>query len=190
MIDRPGHWQRIRLQDVPAVPWRNGGGLTHELLAWPGPQWRWRISVARIDRDGPFSHYPQVHRQFAVIRGAGVRLNIDGMDHELRSSAQVLSFDGEQDCQCSLIDGPTLDFNLMSRATTVRLQRWPAPALPWTHGQLAGIYACAAAQVLGAAGQSWRLAPDELLWTEHLPEGPWQVLGSDALVFGALGARP
>ncbi|MDP3170391.1 MAG: HutD family protein, partial [Polaromonas sp.] len=46
----------IPLEDVAPTPWRNGGGVTRELIAWPTPQdWDWRISVAEIEKDGPFS---------------------------------------------------------------------------------------------------------------------------------------
>ncbi len=62
--------------------WRNGGGQTRELLAWPaqGP-WRLRISRADIDADGPFSAFPGVTRWFTVLQGAGVALTLDGVRH-------------------------------------------------------------------------------------------------------------
>lgn len=177
-------WQSVALEQTPAQAWRNGGGLTHELLAWPASDWRWRVSVARIERDGPFSHFPDTQRQFAVIRGTGVRLDIDGMPHTVRAGGAVLAFEGGQGCHCQLIDGPTLDFNLMSRHAVAHLHRWPAQGmLPWRAGQVAGIYACAAAHVQGPGGERFALASDELLWTPALPGGPWQVEGSDALVF-------
>ena len=61
-------------------PWRNGGGVTRELLCLPagsGNDWTLRISVADIDADGPFSPFPGVTRWFAVLDGAGVRLRFD-----------------------------------------------------------------------------------------------------------------
>jgi environmental stress-induced protein Ves len=49
--------------------WRNGGGSTRELLAWPeATDWQARISVAEITRDGPFSAFAGVQRWFAVLR--------------------------------------------------------------------------------------------------------------------------
>ena len=176
--------RRVSLDQTPAQAWRNGGGLTHELLAWPATDWRWRVSVARIDRDGAFSHFPDTQRKFAVIRGAGVRLDIDGVPHTVRAGGSVLAFDGGQDCDCQLIDGPTLDFNLMSRQAVAHLRRWPAQGtLPWCTAQVAGVSACAEVQVQGPGGECFVLAPDELLWTPSLPEGHWQVEGRDALVF-------
>jgi environmental stress-induced protein Ves len=61
----------------PAQTWRNGGGSTRELLAWPeAGAWQLRISVAEITRDGPFSAFAGVQRWFAVLRGDGVRLRL------------------------------------------------------------------------------------------------------------------
>jgi environmental stress-induced protein Ves len=49
----------VRLADCPFVPWRNGGGRTRELLAWPSAEdWQLRVSVAEIEADGPFSAFP------------------------------------------------------------------------------------------------------------------------------------
>ena len=54
-------WMRITADDVAPTPWRNGGGRTRELLAWPHvADWKVRVSIADIDRDGPFSAFPGV----------------------------------------------------------------------------------------------------------------------------------
>ena len=72
----------VALADTPPVPWRNGGGLTRELLAWPdGGDWAVRVSVAEIEADGPFSTFPGVERWFAVLEGGGVALTIAGTEH-------------------------------------------------------------------------------------------------------------
>lgn len=105
---------RIRLADCPDQPWRNGGGTTRELLAWPpGGDWTLRLSVARIDRDGPFSAYPEVGRHFAVVDGAGVRLDWPLARHRLTPADGPLAFDGADAPDCTLLDGPTHDLNLM-----------------------------------------------------------------------------
>ncbi|MFI5446444.1 HutD family protein [Polaromonas sp. UC242_47] len=109
-------WQMIPLEDVVPAPWRNGGGVTRELLAWPTPQdWDWRISVAEVDKSGPFSHFDGVQRWFAVLGGAGVSLALDGQAHLLTAQSDPLCFDGALPCGCELLDGPTEDFNLMLR---------------------------------------------------------------------------
>ena len=86
----------IALADTPPQPWRNGGGVTRELLAWPdGGDWRVRISVAEIEADGPFSAFPGVERWFAVLEGGGVALTIAGTEHRCRAGDAPLSFAGE-----------------------------------------------------------------------------------------------
>ncbi|MCE2667350.1 MAG: HutD family protein [Limnohabitans sp.] len=68
-------WHQIRLQDTPVSPWKNGGGTTQSLVCWPSPSdWVFRMSVARIDSDGPFSEFKGVDRWFAVLSGEGVVL--------------------------------------------------------------------------------------------------------------------
>ena len=67
----------IQTDAARTYPWRNGGGVTRELLTWPplsGDDWAVRVSVATIDKDGPFSAFPGIQRWFAVLDGAGVQL--------------------------------------------------------------------------------------------------------------------
>ena len=115
--------QRVSLQDVKPEPWRNGRGRTQELCVWPGSgesgseaAWQLRISVAQIDRDGPFSAFPGVQRWFAVLQGNGVNLSFGDQVQRLNSQSEAFCFDGALAPGCSLVDGPTLDLNLMLRA--------------------------------------------------------------------------
>ncbi len=107
----------IRLHEVVPAPWRNGGGSTRELIAWPDARdWTLRFSVADIERDGPFSPYPGVQRDFCVLSGAGVLLLWDdGRKQRLVESSAPLRFDGGDAPYAQLIDGPTRDLNLMLR---------------------------------------------------------------------------
>ena len=124
----------VRLEDCPPQPWRNGGGLTHEMLAWPTPgaqapagsgaeAWLVRVSVAQIGRDGPFSAFPGVDRAFAVLEGTGVALTFGGGaaaegERLLTADDEALNFPGEDAPGCRLAGGPgaaTLDLNLMGR---------------------------------------------------------------------------
>jgi uncharacterized protein len=107
-------WKLISFSDAPAAPWRNGGGVTRELAAGPTREdWAWRISVADVTADGPFSHFPGVQRWFAVVRGQGVRLAVDGAVHDLVGTSAPLQFDGAAQVQSWLLAGPTQDLNLM-----------------------------------------------------------------------------
>jgi environmental stress-induced protein Ves len=116
-------WQVIHLADMPAAPWRNGGGVTRELAAWPAQgEWVWRMSVAEVAASGPFSRFEGITRWFAVLQGAGVVLNVRAPsnsaeagagEHRLTLNDTPLCFDGGQSTDCRLISGPTQDFNLM-----------------------------------------------------------------------------
>ena len=154
----------VRLGDIAPQAWRNGGGRTRELLAWPSAElWSLRISVAEIDRDGPFSAYPDVHRWFAVVDGAGVVLSFDAGERICRRGGVPLSFDGREAPDCRLLDGPTRDLNLMARhgrSTLHPVRRGEA----WEDScMLRGLYAAVAGR--------WQAGDDEravdagtLLW--------------------------
>lgn len=109
-------WNVVRLADIPATPWRNGGGVTRELAMWPDAgDWAWRMSVADVEKSGPFSKFEGIERWFAVLEGAGVQLDVAGVPHRVASGDAPLFFDGGADTDCELIDGKTRDFNLMVR---------------------------------------------------------------------------
>jgi environmental stress-induced protein Ves len=120
-------WQQIKLQDVPPSPWKNGGGTTQALVCWPNStEWIFRMSVARIDSDGPFSEFKGVSRWFAVLQGEGVALQFPEKRVVLGAKDPVIQFSGNAPCHCCLTNGPTLDFNLMVQgisATMTRINR-------------------------------------------------------------------
>lgn len=100
--------------EIVPTPWKNGGGVSRDLLFWPAADsWRVRISLADIGRDGPFSPYPGVDRWFAVVEGDGVELQFaDGSRLQRRGDAP-LQFDGADAPGCRLLAGATRDLNLM-----------------------------------------------------------------------------
>ena len=99
---------RVDAESVAPRAWRNGGGRTRELLAWPAAgDWCLRISRADIESDGPFSAFPRVERWFAVLSGAGVVLTFADGERELAPGAAPLRFDGAVAPVCRLLDGPT-----------------------------------------------------------------------------------
>jgi environmental stress-induced protein Ves len=111
----------VAVSDIAPLPWKNGGGVTRELLRvacddGAGADWGMRISVADIDADGPFSPFPGVTRWFAVIAGAGVSLSWPGRAPLLlRRGAPALCFAGDPGPDCQLLDGSTRDLNVMVR---------------------------------------------------------------------------
>lgn len=113
-------WQVIHLADVAPTPWKNGGGTTRELVAWPdAEQWVWRLSVAEVAQSGPFSRFDGVQRWFAVLGGAGVALTHNGVWHALTVDSAPFCFDGGLPTACDLINGATQDLNLMIRVAGI-----------------------------------------------------------------------
>ena len=111
------NWQVIPLPAVVPIPWRNGGGITREMLAFPDAEnWIWRISVAEVASDGAFSYFPGVQRWLAILSGAGVRLSMDAEVIELTKRSAPLAFSGATAVHCNLLRGPVQDLNLMLRA--------------------------------------------------------------------------
>lgn len=130
--------QLIHLADVAATPWKNGGGLTRDLLLWPpgaADAWQLRISVAEVAQSGPFSAYPFVARWLCVLQGAGVVLHFnEGQQKQimLTPDSPPLHFDGALAPGCELVAGPTLDLNLMARQGAGRAEMGRAVAgVPW-----------------------------------------------------------
>ena len=98
------------------VPWKNGGGLTREILKVPehAPVFDWRLSLASIETPGPFSAFDGYQRTLVLVRGAGVQLDFGAHGQvSLHAPGQTAVFDGAWAVSCTLIDGPSTDLNLM-----------------------------------------------------------------------------
>ncbi|MGR3678825.1 MAG: HutD/Ves family protein [Paracoccaceae bacterium] len=91
------------------VPWKNKGGVTRPLAA---DGTKWRLSLADITKDGPFSTFPGWHRILTIVRGKGLILSNTDL-HMTANPWQPLAFDGATPLAGALIDGPAQAFNLM-----------------------------------------------------------------------------
>lgn len=153
---------------VSAEPWANGGGRTRTLLAWPDARdWWLRISVADVERAGPFSVFPGVDRWFAVIEGDGVLLRTLGRPVALigADAEEMHAFAGDVVTDCELRGEPTRDLNVMVRRThahaTVRSLR--SGALNSTAEQL-GCFVCDDARLRADDGTRFELPRHALAW--------------------------
>lgn len=119
----------LRIRDQSRMRWKNGHGWTSEIVRWPqGEDWNWRLSIAEIDADAPFSTFPGVERVLVLLGGNGMRLRFgDGRCHLLQPPHGCLRFAGESGVAAELIDGPTRDFNLMWRRHACDAQLWHRP---------------------------------------------------------------
>ena len=159
---------------VAPQPWRNGGGQTRELLAWPdAASWKLRVSRADIDSDGPFSAFPGVTRWFAVLSGAGVALSFPDGERVVRKGDAPLQFDGASAPGCRLLDGATHDLNLMARGGAALMQA-VQPAAHWHSSDwpVRAIYTTVAGR--WRAGQDTANLPaDSLLWMYAAAATDW-----------------
>ncbi|WP_240641515.1 HutD family protein [Nocardioides ferulae] len=98
---------------VDPTPWRNGAGSTRELSVAREDtgETRWRISLADLVRDAPFSGFPGMDRLLTAL--GPLRLTIDGTPVDLTTGEQV-RFPGEAAVAVSL-DRPTRALNVMTR---------------------------------------------------------------------------
>lgn len=126
------HVRILRGQDYRRERWRNGAGWTRQVHAEPAAdgsaEWDWRLSIAEIDADAPFSAFPGVDRVLVLLHGNGMRLRFgDGEVHELLPPHDRLRFAGERALVGELVDGPTRDFNLMWRRDAIDASLWHRP---------------------------------------------------------------
>lgn len=102
------------------MPWKNGGGSTTEIAIGPAgaslDAFDWRISMAQVASDGPFSVFDGIDRTLAVIQGGGMELTIgDRPAVTLGRDSAPLSFPGDTPTTARLMDGEITDLNVMTR---------------------------------------------------------------------------
>lgn len=122
-----------------SMPWRNGLGTTREIAVEPPGKaageagFRWRLSIADIERDCEFSAFPGINRSIMLLDGKGMDLFVDGQCLSLDRPFRPRDFSGDASARCRLHAGPVRDFNIMSAATTCRhewriVEEFPFPA--------------------------------------------------------------
>lgn len=155
--------QRIDLNTLPTTPWKNGAGTTREVAraaeGADGDDFGWRLSVAEVERDAPFSVFPGVDRCIVLLRGEGMELRaVDGALVQALRPMQPFSFPGDRPLSARLSAGPCTDFNAMTRRG-----RWRADVRV-LHG--AATVACGHDTLLLCAGGMWQVG-DEALAPMH-----------------------
>ena len=106
------------------MPCKNGGGLTEEIATHPEgarlDSFDWRVSVAEVARDGPFSQFPGIDRTITLLEGRGMRLSDGDRTIVMETPFEPYSFGGEAPIACALVSGPVRDFNAMVRRDRAR----------------------------------------------------------------------
>jgi uncharacterized protein len=100
-------------------PWKNGGGVTHEVARAEGPKgWLWRLSIAEVASDGPFSRFEGLTRILTVISGAGLDLHLPDQVLAARP-LQPTVFSGDTPVESRMLAGPIRDFNVIYDADLI-----------------------------------------------------------------------
>lgn len=165
----------VHLANCPSQPWRNGGGRTRELMVWPqAHDWALRVSVADIEHSGPFSAYPGVDRWFAVVKGAGVTLDLADGPRTLTPADQPVFFAGETAPACHLLHEPTRDLNLMVQrdGRVSQMRRAAAGAAIEGSTQWRGLYTAGPA-VLECDGVAQPVHAGTLVWSDDRDDSTW-----------------
>ena len=110
----------IRARDCRSMPWKNGGGTTTEIAAFPEgaslSDFDWRISMAHVGQDGPFSAFPGIDRTLSVLTGKGITLAFgDGEAVTLDRASPPYPFAADRAVDGRLVAGPIDDLNVMTR---------------------------------------------------------------------------
>ncbi len=126
--------------------WRNGMGWTREiarsdlqefesqhkdmraLAEASSDDWDWRLSIAEVEHDCPFSAFPGCDRVLMLLSGNGMELTFDdGETNTIAPPHGRVAFAGERSLQCRLLDGPTTDFNAIVRRDRCTMQAFHRP---------------------------------------------------------------
>jgi environmental stress-induced protein Ves len=110
----------LKTSDYRRMPWKNGGGETVEIAVFPPTadlaSFGWRVSMATVASDGPFSVFPGIDRTLAVLQGEGMELDIAGRTPMLLTQASApLAFPADAATSARLVSGAITDLNIMTR---------------------------------------------------------------------------
>lgn len=187
------------------MPWKNGGGSTAEIAIAPpgasvGGGFDWRLSIATIDGDGPFSAFPGYDRTILLLAGKGMVLTVAGQaPHALDRPFVPFRFSGAAPTDCRLLGGRCEDLNLMVAEDrfSVETTMWSAgaawpPSLPGqaSRAETVLVVACDGEMALAAGGREIPLASRDALVLEGEPWPALRHAGPRATAFIArLGRR-
>ncbi len=100
--------------------WKNGGGETSEIHRedGEGDSLRFRVSLAKIESDGPFSSFPGIDRILVLIEGDEMELAATASAggaawRESLRLYELLRFRGEEVIEAHVFGRTTRDLNVM-----------------------------------------------------------------------------
>lgn len=116
----------LRPRDYLAMPWKDGGGVTEQIaIEPPGATltggFLWRLSMARVERSGPFSRFEGCDRTLLLLEGGGLELDF-GIHGRvlLEEPMRPVAFPGDWEARAELTRGPVRDLGVISDRARVR----------------------------------------------------------------------
>jgi environmental stress-induced protein Ves len=111
----------LRAAAYQRMPWKNGGGETAEIAISPPAATldtlEWRVSMAVVAQDGPFSMFPDIDRALCILDGLGMELDFgaDGGKRCVTRDTAPFSFPADLPLHARLLAGTITDLNVMTR---------------------------------------------------------------------------
>jgi len=182
-----------RANALVATRWKNDGGATREIAAYPlgsgFDDFTWRVSIADVETDGPFSRFEGIDRTIVLLDGAGMSLTFnDASEHVLKQAFVPFEFVGEAQVSARLIDGATQDFNLMIRRTVARgkLTVMREPGAFALASDVRMVFVARGSATLGlevGLGQTTLGVYDAAVFDDSVEEPIQAVVSADSIVF-------
>ena len=150
--------------DYTRQPWKNGKGVTVELArAEAQGALLWRLSMATVAEDGPFSLFPGIERNLTVISGPGFRLVGDGLAMDCHPLCPV-AFPGDVALAAQgTARGASGDFNVMTaRHLPLPMVRVTQGPISFPAGDLVALFALGE----GSANEK-ALVPHDLILSDQ-----------------------
>ena len=127
----------LRARDRFPTAWANGGGQTSEVIVSPAgadfSTFNWRVSVASIRANAPFSQLPGIDRHMVVLEGP-LRLEVSGQPAvEMSPTTAAVAWSADLPTYARVLAGPVAALNVMTRRGRCRatLERRSLGA-PWS----------------------------------------------------------
>ncbi len=100
------------------MKWKNGRGETSEIARFPETDpFLWRLSMAPVIENGPWSLFPGYDRYLTLVEGKELKLN-----DKVVYFGEVIKFSGDEKISGELVEGKIIDLNLIVRRNQVQVK--------------------------------------------------------------------
>jgi uncharacterized protein len=140
--------RHLRFAEYRVAPWKNGKGVTREIassaVSMGAASVRseasadWRVSMATVAEDAPFSRFPGMTRTLGVVDGVGIELTTDGYSRPIHVGDEPAVFPGDVPAAARPLDGPAVNLNLivnpariLGRMSAIRAGTHDLAGLSW-----------------------------------------------------------